>query len=102
MNFSGKGKLTRAILETERAKMEARKISSDAKPAKNFGPESRFFDRLKSKNISITRSDPTKPTLICTLLWVDRYTIGVQYDIGDLHPQESMIYKENICSIELA
>lgn len=67
------------------------------KNGNRYGPESRYFDTIKGKSILIfwKHGGPEKDPLHCTLLWVDRFTIGVRLGGG-----ERMIYKDAIESIE--
>lgn len=65
----------------------------------NRGPESAFYDGLKGQDVCI-HSDPWNcvDPIRATLLWVDRYSIGVR----DRNGRERMIYKQTIGCIELA
>jgi hypothetical protein len=60
------------------------------------GPESRFFDELKGQKIRIFwigQIDPDRGTL----LFVDRYSIGVRMQSG----VKRLIYKQALASLEL-
>ncbi len=47
------------------------------------GPESRFYDGLKGQRVKIVLSrDGTD--LTAELIWVDRYTLGLRVDGGDV------------------
>jgi len=54
--------------------------------AKRKGPESEFLDRLKGKQIGIILSSQkpdTRQFLRCKLLWVDKYSYGVEEPTGE-------------------
>lgn len=64
---------------------------------KKKSPESRLYDDLKGKQVSIKLSrDGTD--LTATLLWVDRYTVGLRGGDG----RERMMNKRSIETMERA
>lgn len=59
------------------------------------GPESRYYDTLKGQLVGI-RLMASQKAMRVKLLWVDRYSIGVQ----DTDRAELLVYKHNIASIQ--
>lgn len=77
--------------------METRKPANVRPALPPLGPESRLFEVFKGKSIWIFWKNGA-PEDRATLLWVDRYTIGVRTEQGN----EQMIYKDGILKLELA
>jgi hypothetical protein len=74
---------------------------------KNNGPESGFLDKLKGKQIGIVfvgdeKVSATTPIkfLRCQLLWVDRYSYGVELP-PDPHNRQEMIPKHAVARLFL-
>jgi hypothetical protein len=68
---------------------------------KSFGPESEFYQRLKGRKVLIV--DHHDNPLAGTLLWVDRYSLGLRLRRArrDLTSRELLVYKAGIATIEL-
>lgn len=71
---------------------------------KGWGPESEFYDTLKGEEVLIVlniveeTAEQYPVAVEATLLWVDRYSIGVRDALG----KERLIMKNVIATIEKA
>lgn len=64
-----------------------------------LGPESNAYKSYEGLAVRITFTlDAPEDSMVCRLLWVDQYTVGVkQIPSG----RERMLYKQHIFTIEL-
>lgn len=75
--------------------MEAGK-PAHVRPRAKYGPESQMYDTFKGREVFISWKNGGE-RIRATLLWVDRYTVGVRAQNGN----EQMVYKDAIKMIEL-
>lgn len=59
-------------------------MAENGKRRRNLTPESRFYDTLKGQQVYIELSDNVGARIVATLLWVDRYSVGIRCGEEDL------------------
>jgi len=77
-------------------------VKYHVKPDGFRGPESRFYDTLKGKEVQIVSRDQGSTQVINgILLFVDRYSLGLRLtDVRD-KGRDILVYKQGIWSIGL-
>jgi sRNA-binding regulator protein Hfq len=69
--------------------------SAPVNKLRGYGPESRMFDEMKGCMVCISWKNG-EAGIRATLLWVDRYTLGLRLQNG----YKVMVYKDAIKTIE--